>query len=159
MTYRWNLKIVPPRGVLVPESINWLCESIDLPTMNHQPIDVNMRGFKCKTSGLWTSSDDISLDVYETVSNDVSNFIRNWRKAHYDLSSGVSSGSSGNTLKTTVTLTRLNNMDNEIYEYTLYGVMLNGSAPPRLDSASDAWKISMTLIYDWFEEKDLIYSR
>lgn len=154
-TFRWYVKIDPPSGlgIKVPDEINFLCESAELPAMTHQSVEVNMRGYKIKCPGIWTPSDDITLELYETVSNDVSNFLAAWRGAHWDLDTLSSKGTS---VKTEATLGRFNNKDIEIYQYNLHGVMLSGYTLPRLDASSDAWKPTITLTYDWFEEKSLV---
>ncbi len=151
-TFRWSVKIESPPGLSFPD-LNLYCESAELPTMTHAPVEINMRGHKVKANGIWSHSDEISLDFYETVVNDISKFLKAWRDSHWDAISCVSGTSAA--IKTSVTLTRLDNTDAEIYRYKLFGVLLGGYTLPRLDASSEAWKPSVSLVYDYFTEEAL----
>ena len=155
-TFRWNVRIDAPAGVRLPP-VDFLCESSELPASTHAPLEINMRGHKIKLNGIWSHSDEISLELYETVDNDVSIFINEWRNRHWNMKDCSAEGSAD--IKTKVTLTRLDSTDKEIYRYTLFGVMLGGYTIPRLDNASEAFKPTIALAYDYFEEQDLTRGR
>lgn len=156
---RWNLQFVslPVIGGLslaLGNDLNLRCESTELPKSTNQPITVVHKGHEVDVPGRTTYSKQINLTFQETVDNKVSNFARIWRDAIWGPRSGITLPKSQVT--GVMRLERLNQQDEPIYQYLMYGVWIKDFTPPTLDSqTNDIFKLQIVFAFDYFTEAPL----
>lgn len=159
--FRWAIAFSsPPSAVDYPgnEAINFRAESQSLPTLSPGSTEIVIRGNKIKEPGIADYGNQITLTCVETVDSIISEFISSWQNACWEMSEG----STGKTrdkkdLEATMVITRLNNMDEPIYKYELFGVFLETEdAGGELGSDSaDPLKPVLTLSFDRFTREKL----
>ena len=157
--FRWNLifSAFPAAVAGAPrtEDLNLRCESTTLPKLSHTMTEVQIRGHKVHQPGKGEYSPNIALTFLETVDNKISTFLRAWREACWQVKTGVSQSKAD--VEAQILIQRLNHLDQGIWEYNLTGCILQDYEPGgTLSSESqDALKPSMTIVYDYFEDKPL----
>lgn len=140
------------------DGINFRAESSGIPKLNPQSSEVVIRGHKVKQPGIGEYENTITLTLIETVDNFVSNFIRQWRELCWQTEGG-STGitQSKEDVEGTLILTRLNNVDDPIWQYKLFGVFMEtGEMGQDLDASTpDPFKPALTLSFDYFNDRAL----
>lgn len=154
----WDLQFVSlPSGISAgSQDLNLRCESTDVPKSTGQSTQIQIRGLPpVKQPGLYIPSGTIALVFNETVDNTVSKLITQWREMCYEMKTGKQKKKS--EVEAQIRLVRMDRQDKEIYEYMLYGAFLEDyDTGGQLGAASaDVVKPSLTLSYDYFEEKAL----
>lgn len=157
VVFRWDMDIKAPKALAAAPAagaLNFRCNSTELPKMTGQNINVEIRGHRVKHAGIYQYTDTIVLEFTETVDNTIAKFLREWRELCWKTKEGTSQLKKD--LEATVILTRLNNQNSPIWRYTLYGAFIDSFDYPNLDgNTSDAWKPTITLCYDYFEDESL----
>lgn len=155
--FRWGLQFhTPPGAVPVPDNFNLQCTGTALPKMEAgQSIEINIRGMTIKRPGTYNPSHQITLTFIETVDSAISEFLRAWREAVSNSETGAQLALSECTGD--LTLTRLDNLDNPIWEYVLKGCYLEDYDPAggELGGESEALRPTLTLYYDTFTDRKL----
>jgi hypothetical protein len=158
MAFRWYMEIIPPKALVGYSNgmqfLNLRCESTDLPKMTNQKVTTEIRGHKVYDNGIWTYTDNITLNFVETVDNSVKSFIRQWRELCWQMKTGKSR--SKKDIEAVINLNQLDNMDNIIWIYTLYGVILDSYELPQLTNQSEAHKPTITIDYDYFDDSETV---
>lgn len=153
-SFRWSVAFVrQPSGVTVPSNFNLQCSSSEIPKKEAgQSIEVNIRGHVIKRPGIYDDSHNITLEFVETIDNQISEFLRTWREAVWSTNEGVQQNL--NDCTGDIQLSRLDNLDNPIWRYTLYGCYLEDYDPSggSLGSDSEAVRPTITLYYDSFKD-------
>lgn len=157
--FRWNLAFAKfPSAVASPpnsEDLNLRCESAELPRLTGQTIVQNIRGHQVRQSGIYNYTDSLTLTFVETVDNAIHQFLKDWREATWETKTGIAQPKSD--LEAIITLQRLNNQDEPIWEYKLVGAFLQDfDFGGTLDGiTSESLKPQMILSYDFFEDQAL----
>lgn len=157
--FRWNLQIAAfPSAITAPpttEALNLRCESVELPKLTNQPVEVNIRGHKVKQPGIGQYAGTLQMTFIETVDNVVHNFLRQWREACWQTKTGISRPKT--ELEAIILIHRLNQQDEPIWEYKLIGAFLEDyDAGGTLDGTStESLRPVFTLSYDYFEDQAL----
>ncbi len=151
-TYHWALEVASsPAVVTLDEGFNLRCSSVDIPKSTNEPMIVDVRGIKVKQHGITTPSQEITLELNETVDNFLHKIIHDWREGAWDAKSGGQ-----NTMKDVKGDFLLQRYANDrktiIWTYKLVGVFLQDYDIPQLNGESDTLKPSITLSYDYFTE-------
>lgn len=157
--FRWNLIFAAfPTGVAGAPSTNDLnlrCETATVPKLTNTMTEVKIRGHKINQPGRGDYSSNIVLTFVETIDNKVHSFLRAWREACWQVKTGVQVAKAD--AEAIIALQRLDHTDKAIWEYKLTGCILQDyEASGTLDSSSqEPVKPSMTIVYDYFEDKAL----
>jgi len=157
--HRWNLRFAsfPVLGfgaAPIAEALNVRCESATVPKQTVQSIEIDIRGHKVKQPGISNYDNTWTLTFVETVDTLVRTFFKGWRESIWQTRTGISANKED--LEATVILEQLNNQDDAIWQYTVFGVYLEDSDFGTLDGAtSDAQRPSFTLSYDFFDDVPL----
>lgn len=151
--YQWNATFVFPSGLTDvgdPSDFNARCLSTEMPSMQGQSIDIQIRGHHIKQHGIYDSQHTLNLTFVETVDNKISNLFTKWRRICWKLITGAQMTSP--EVKGQLILARLGPDLSEIWSTTIYGVFLEAYDPGgQLDGAqSAALNPSLTISYDYF---------
>lgn len=156
-TFRWGVTFSrSPSAVKVPVNFNVQMISTEVPkTDAGQSIEIGIRGHTIKRPGIYDDTHNIQLTFIETIDNQMNEFLRTWRNAVWSRDTGVQlplSECTGDLL-----LTRLDNLDKPIWQYTLLGCYLEDydGVGGELGSDSEALRPTLTLYYDTFNDKPL----
>jgi hypothetical protein len=154
-TYKWDLQfltlpVVGPFAFPVSQAMNLRCESTEIPTVNNQKIEVELRGHKVRQPGISDYVGTLTLNFTETVDNTVHNFFKAWREVIWETRTGRSFSKAQSTA--TIKITRLNNQDEPIWDYVIYGCFPEAFEMGSLDSASEIMRPALTLSYDYFTD-------
>lgn len=156
--YRWDVTINGPLGVQgIPSSdkLNFRCETSEIPKINGQSMEINVRGHKVKQPGIYTYDNIYTLTFVETTDAVLHTFVKQWREALWATKTGISAAPK-NQLQGEIILRQLDNQDKGVWEYVLRGVYIESYDFGSLDgSASDSQKPTVTFSYDYFEDKKL----
>jgi hypothetical protein len=149
----WNFIVVtsPSAVDLTTDSLNFRCESADVPKMSSSSTTITIRGIPVKQPGVWTPSGQITLNFYETIDNTINNYIKTWREACWLSKIGTSLPKSQVT--GIIQLQRNDRQDNAIWQYTLYNAYLedyDSTGGALQGQSADSLRPSMTLSYDYF---------
>lgn len=158
--FRWNVIFAQfPKAAVAgaprPEDLNLRCESTTVPKLTNTMTEVKIRGHRINQPGRGDYSPSIQLVFLETVDNKIHNFIRSWREACWKTKEGTQASKAD--AEAIIAIHRLNHLDVPIWEYRLIGCLLQDyEAAATLDSQEQApVKPSMTIFYDYFEDKAL----
>jgi len=152
--FRWNLKVSTPPAV-APEfntnTTNLRCESTNIPMLSGQSMELNIRGHTVKQPGIYRYNGQITLTFVETVDAKIHKALRAWREACWQAKTGVTQLKSD--LEAVLVLEQLNNQDEVIWSYVLYGCFYEDGDFGQLDGTSgDAQRVTLTCSYDYFED-------
>lgn len=155
--FRWTIAFArTPKSVTVPRNFNLQCTSTEIPRKEAvQGIEVNIRGHKIRRPGTVDVSHNINLTFIETIDNTITNFIYTWQESVWNYDQGVQqmlANCTGDVL-----LTRLDNLDNPIWQYTLLGCYPEDSDPAgsELSGESEALRPTINLYYDDYTQQKL----
>lgn len=144
-------------GTMDTEQFNWRCESHEIPNASNNAVAVQIRGHRVFQPGIIEYTNNITLNFVETVDNTISHLLQSWREAcwaterGYQYPKGSGEGSPGTDAA--IVLTRLDRQLNPIWGYKLYGCWLQNYNQGTLDgSSSEAFKPSLSLQYDYYED-------
>lgn len=157
VVYMWNFEfgVVPPclQGYLPSDQkLNILCSTAGLPKATNMPTDIRVRGHRHKQPGIMEYSTTIVINFLETVDNEISEMIWNWREACWASNTGTSWLT--NDVVGEIVLTRTDRQENDIWWYILKGTYLEDYdySSELSDSSPDALKFALTISYDYFTE-------
>jgi len=155
--YQWNLIFTTfPAGLTVkPDSdaLNIRCISSDIPKLTNQPIEINIRGHKVKQAGIHNYSGTITLTFVETVDNNISTFLHDWRELMWLTKEG--SQATKKNCEAGITIQRLDRNNTPIWQYDLVGCQLEDYDPTGgalSGDGNDVLKPTMTIGFDYFED-------
>jgi hypothetical protein len=156
-TFRWwvDIEEPPPAVTVDSEAINFRAESIEIPKANPMSTEIIIRGHKKKQIGIVDYTNTIALTCVETVDNVVSQFVRDWREACWQTDNGSTGIShSQKDVEARIKIMRLDNRDNPIWQYILYGCFLETFEPGGpLDGATpEPLKPAITVSFDYFND-------
>lgn len=155
--YQWYLQFPkkPTAVTITDDDINVRCVSAELPKLTGAAIEVQIRGHKVKQPGIHNYSGQITLTMIETVDNMISEFIRQWREAIWQTKTGVQGLRAD--VEAEIMLIRLNRQDTPIWEYKLFGCLLEDYDPSggAMAEQGDILKPTLTIGYDWFEDRKI----
>lgn len=149
-TIKWDITF--PMGIpgsdLDPTELSLRCSSTTVPTLKIEFKDINIRGkiIKVPVNAIYDGS--IKLELQETANMYVTEGIRQWRQFCYDNQTGI--GAPKELSETMIVLTRLNSLFMPVYQYTLFGVTLEGFNPGAMTSLADIIIPGLDLHYDYF---------
>ena len=161
--YRWNVIIASwplfgTLGGLLPwpnsQALNLRCESVMIPKVDNEKIEVNIRGHKVYQSGQATYNNEITLNMVDTVDQVLMNFLKTWRELVWQTRTGVSQPKL--TQEATIILHQLNSLDQPIWQYTLYGAWLKDFDNGSLTNESAVRKPTLTLNYDYYDDGQIL---
>jgi len=138
----------------VSEDINFRAESTGLPKLGGASVDITIRGHKLKQPGIADYGNTIVLTCVETIDNKIAQFVHDWREICWQ----TEEGGSGRTnykadIEATLRITRLDNMDNPIWWYKLFGCYLESTEYGDLDGTTgDPFKPALTICWDYFND-------
>ena len=155
--YRWNLSFsLAPSAVAGfpnPADLNIRCETTEIPKATNQSISVSVRGHKVKQPGIMEYAGTINFTFVETVDNKIKALLKAWREACWATKTGVWAGTK-TQLQADILIEQLDNQDNAVWQYKLVGCYLEDYDLGQLTGdGSDVQRPSMTLSYDYFEDK------
>lgn len=155
--YRWNLTFATfpaaVDGAPSAQDLNLRCETSEIPKSTNQKIQVSIRGHKVNQPGIQEYQGTINFTFVETVDNKIKAFMKAWREACWATKTGVWAGTKAQ-LQATVLIEQLDNQDNAVWQYKLVGCFLEDYDLGQLAAdGSDVQRPSMTLAYDYFEDK------
>jgi len=163
--FRWNVEFEKfPNLVSGPgsEAINFRAESVTIPKLDPNAVEINLRGHKVKQPGIATYGNQITLTCVETVDNIIAQFIHDWREKCWE----SDNGGTGKThykseLEATILITRLDNMDQPIWIYKLFGCFLetNEAGGDLGGDSADPLKPQLVLSFDYFNDKPMTASK
>lgn len=157
--FRWNVIFAQfpaaVAGAPRTEDLNIRCETTSVPKLSQTLTEVKIRGHKVNQPGRGDYSPNIKLDFIETVDSKVSKFLKAWRDACWQVKTGIQQSKAD--CEAIIIIQRLNHLDVGIWEYKLIGCLLQDyEASQNLDGQTqDPVKPSMTVAYDFFEDKAL----
>lgn len=156
--FRWivHLAELPSAvaAVATSEDLNFRAESSSIPTRTSTPTEITIRGNTVRQAGMMVYNSPLTIGANETIDSKLSELIRTWQ----DLAWESKEGSSGKTapveeLQGRIELIRLDQADNPIYKYTLFGAWLESAEKGDLDgSTADPLKPQLGIAFDRFEE-------
>lgn len=156
-TFRWYVAFAKaPRAVTVPKNFNLQMTTTEIPRREAmQGIEINIRAHKIRRPGTSDVTHTLQMAFVETVDNQISEFLRTWKEALWSTDAGVQQPLDQCTAD--LVITRLDNMDKPIWQYTLFGCYPEDSDPAgsELNGESEALRPTVTMYYDDFEEKPL----
>ena len=159
-TYKWDLQFlqlpaIGPFGFPLSQGLNVRCESSTLPNVTNTKIEVYQKGHRVYQPGINEYNGTLDLTFTETVDSYIHKFILAWRELIWATRSGQSFNK--NDVEAVVQITRLNQQDQPIWEYSLKGVFLETYDLGSLESATaDIQRITCTLSFDYFTERPLV---
>lgn len=133
-----------------PGEINLRCESAGEPQLTGESTPIAIRGHTIKQQGLHTYSGTLTLTFFETTDNMISLWLKGWRETTWQTGTGISQSRKGS--QTDVNLVRLDNLDQPIWIFKMYGFYLETFDPQTLDAATAEYKPSATFSFDYFED-------
>lgn len=149
-----TLPAIGPLALLVSDSLNIRCESVEIPKASIQSYEVQVRGHKVMNPGLMDYGNTITLTFTETVDNTIRKLVKGWRELIWSSRQGRSFPKKD--LEATLLITELDNQDKIRSKITVYGCWFLGDDFGTLDgSTSDAIKPSLTLSFDYFVDMPL----
>ena len=158
--YQWDVNVLQfpalgKYGYPSSDAVNFRCVSAELPMMSNQGIEIQVRGHHIRQHGIWDYTHSLSLQFVETLDNSISLMLASWREACWETDTG--NQGTKQEVEATFMMARLDNQKTPIWQYILYGCLLDSYDPGgMLDAAnSDAVRPSMTLSYDFFEDQPL----
>jgi len=156
--FRWIIHLAEiPAAVaeaVTSEDLNFRAESSSIPTRTTTATEITIRGNTVRQSGQTVYNSPLTIGANETIDNKLSELIRKWQ----DLAWDSKDGSSGKTapveeMQGRIELIRLDQSDNPIYKYTLFGAWLESAEKGDLDgSTADPLKPQLGIAFDRFEE-------
>lgn len=156
---KWDVRFLtlPIVGALafpISEQINLRCETIEVPKKENSKIEVQIRGHKVLQPGLAEYGNSMTMTFTETVDNTIKNFIKAWHELVWGTRSGTQF--TKEELEAVVQIQMLNNKDEPIYEFLVYGVWPESYDLGTLDgSSNDIMRPSITMSFDFFTERPL----
>lgn len=149
-----TLPVIGPFAFPVTQEMNLRCETAEIPKTTNQKIEVDVRGHKVIQPGINNYTNTITLTFTETVDNAIHLFIKAWRELVWGTRSGTQFPK--NQLEAIIQLQRLNNQDEPVWDYVLYGCFIEDYDLGTLDGGtSDIMRPSVTLSYDFFTDRPL----
>ena len=134
------------------QGLNLRCESINMPKVNIPSVDIQIRGHKVKQPGIADYGNQLTLNLFETTDMYVTRAIKAWKELCWQNRTGVARKKS--ELSCIIQLYRMDNRNNYMYGYEIYGCFLEDyDHGGDLDaSTGDAQKPTMTIAFDYFKE-------
>jgi len=155
--FRWYVEfesLPSALGGFNSDDINFRAESTGLPKMGGASTEIQIRGHKIKQFGIADYGNVITLTCIETVDNIISQFIHDWRELCWQTEEG-STGKTHNKedMEAIMRITRLDNMDNPIWWYKLFGCYQESYELSDLDGATaDPLKPAPVISFDYFND-------
>lgn len=156
---KWDMRFLtlPLVGVLafpLANDINIRCESVEIPRATTNQIDVDIRGHRTVIPGITNYQNTMTITFTETVDNKIKLFLKAWRELLWGTRTGTSFSKS--QVEGTLQLMMLNNQDQAIYNFIVYGCFPLESDLGTLDgSSSEIMRPSVTFAYDYFTDLPL----
>ena len=156
--YRWQIQFdrPPAAGVVVPtpDRYNMQCVSSAIPKRDAgSGIELIIRGHMVRLPGTYADTKTIDLTFFDTEDNIISEYLASWREAmwHYDTGRR---GGSREDVTADISLIRLSNQDEPIWQYHLFGCYQEDYDPSGAELGADAeiMRPTLTLYYDFFTD-------
>lgn len=149
-----QLPVVGGLGLFITDQLNMRVESVEVPKMTNQKIEVQVRGHKTLHSGIVDYGNSITITFTETVDSFVAKFVSAWRNLCWSPRQGRAY--SKKDLEATIMITQLDNQDKARYKHILYGCIWEADDFGSLDgSSSDIIRPSLTISFDFFVDSPL----
>jgi hypothetical protein len=136
------------------DDINFRCESMNIPKLANNTVPIEVRGSKVNQTGKGEYDDTLTLTLFETVDNIITQFLKEWRDACWLTENGSAGTTSDKDMvEATIIMTLLDNMDQPRWWYKFIGCILE-SSEPGADPGNDAepYKPVITIKYDYFND-------
>ena len=156
--YKWKVQFLQLPAIGVPgfplsQQLDLRCESSTVPKRTNEKITVENRGHQVRRAGRTVYSENITLTFQETVDGAIHKFAKGWSELIWASRSGVSLPQE--SLEGVIRLELLDKEDQGYWQYILYGVWLEDSDPPELNTSNDIMRIPMIFSLDFFVDAPL----
>jgi hypothetical protein len=144
--YKWDV-LLSGLGPGTANMINLRCTSLDVPQLQYDVIDVNLRGFTKKESGA-ASWQDITFTVIEVVSFEILATLWRWGQKQFHNRSGIQQNKSN--YEGNVIIQMLNLQDVPIKTWNLVGcVLVNVNVPQLTSEKGGTMDTTFSVAYDY----------
>jgi len=156
-SFRWYVEfesLPSALGSFSSDDINFRAESTGLPKLATTSSEIQIRGHKVKQPGIAEYQGPITLTCIETIDNKIASFVKAWKELCWQTEEG-STGKTQNMadLQAVMRITRLDNMDQPIWWYKLFGCYLESTEYGDLDgTTADPFKPALSITYQYYNE-------
>ena len=147
-------RLPAPIQAVYPD-INMHCVTTAVPRRTAgEPLAIQLRGHQFERPASYNDEHTIEMEFIETTDNAVSAFLREFRNFMWDTRTGLRAAGPYAEYTCTCILNRMNNQDQAIWHYTMYGCYYRDHDPVggQLGADSEVIRPNMTLYYDWFDD-------
>lgn len=153
--YRWRLLFlsfpaVGAAGLPLAEDLDIRCETTQLPSAENQKIEIALKNHTIYQHGKLTYNNSLDMTWLETTDNRVKSFLKVLRELTHQTRTGASV--TKQDLESTVQIQLLNQEDDPVWQYTMFGMFFMTADPGQLGNESDIQRVTGTLSYDFFDD-------
>jgi hypothetical protein len=151
--FRWKMIFITQpiagKGIILPTELDVKCESMDIPSYTYNITPVRVRQWEVKRNGMLIPN-DLTLSFLETTDGRVFDFFSSWQEAVFDLKTGKANNKDLNSA--IIMLTLLNNKNEPIRIFTLFGCVLKAYNRGKADNTDEPFKAEIILSFDNLKE-------
>ena len=151
--FRWRLDFITQplagSGLILPADLNIRCESVDVPSYDISSQDVKIKQWTIQRNGS-IKPKDMTLTFVETTDGSTFDFFSAWQEAIMNLKSGQ--GNSKDLSSALINLTLLNNTNDPIRLFTVWGCILKSYDRGAANNTDEIFKANVTFGFDYFKE-------
>lgn len=157
-SFRWGIQFEKFPAMLLgytSDDINFRAESTTIPKLTGTSVEYMIRGQKVKQPGIHDYGNQITLTCIETVDSKIANFVRSWREICWQTTQGGTGITQyKSNVEATIIIIRLDNLNNPIWYYKLFGCFLEDVEWGNdLDGqTADPLKPAMQISFDYFND-------
>jgi hypothetical protein len=164
---RWAIFFpkIPLQGsaFALPNDFNLLCESVTIPKMKTSNITTKIRQFQTTSPGISVPDGPINIIFNDTIDLKITNFFLAWERSCSDpifgkvgnKKSKIIDGSSLRNIEAIISLFYLDNNNNPLLSYVLFGCILDSFNPGGFKNNGALIKPSVNISFDYFVTKEV----